>query len=471
MKKSLNYLILFFSISIILISCEKEVEISSIEKTPLLEILQSSFNANEYKKAIPYSFVINWSNPLMGFSEELETKYYEFPIIYTSNFNPNENQKGKFQKRKYNISYKLLVTESEEHEYKYYILKFYQENLKNISAIENNLLGNSNFTGYTHLLNNNGDIVFAKIFKKGIEDNKKFYNKEFKELSKKDKNFYAKIEEECTTVTIYHYTDNYIRWGNDPAIYVSTTYNGSTTETSCELYWLPDLEISGGGGGGEYSKTDDGGVYNNCVGSTCKYQINDVEITTVLDAPDSPIVDVTDFLKCFDTSKSAQLTIYVDQPIANQNDSWTKASGKAGHVFISLKQGSLTRSWGLYPEGDASPFNKSDPHAFGNNSQNEFDVSITTTINHASLLNIINDAENYNINYNLDSNNCTDYAIQAAGLVGINLPDPQSNWPNGSGSNPGAFGEAIRGMTLPSGMTRNITTGISAQHSSPSNCN
>lgn len=176
-------------------------------------------------------------------------------------------------------------------------------------------------------------------------------------------------------------------------------------------------------------------------------------------SPDNPITDIEEYLECFDTTQGATLTIYVNQPIANQDDAFSMDGGKAGHAFISLEQGSITRAFGLYPEGNATPFSPNDPFSFGNDQGEEFDVSISMPINFASLENIINDATNYNSNYDLNSNNCTDFVLDSAGLSGLNLPDPQGNWPNGSGSNPGAFGESLRDLNLPVGAARNNNGG------------
>jgi len=178
--------------------------------------------------------------------------------------------------------------------------------------------------------------------------------------------------------------------------------------------------------------------------------------------PDDPIANIDEYLNCFELNQGAQLTIYIDQPITNDPAAWTTGNGKAGHTFISLSQNGIRRTWGLYPAGNASPFDTTDPYRFGNNQNSEYDVSISLTIDKYALQNIIQDAANYDINYNLDSNNCTDYALQMAALTGLILPDPQSTWPGGGeGSNPGAFGQAIRNMALPGGVTRNNNGGIS----------
>jgi hypothetical protein len=49
--------------------------------------------------------------------------------------------------------------------------------------------------------------------------------------------------------------------------------------------------------------------------------------------------------------------------------------------------------------------------------------------------------------YDLNTHNCVDAAIQAAAACGISLPDTYQAWPlGGGGSNPGDFGEDLRGM-------------------------
>tara|TARA_B110001450_G_scaffold103304_1_gene97813 strand:+ start:436 stop:2022 length:1587 start_codon:yes stop_codon:yes gene_type:complete len=268
--------ILFFGISLLLWNCQTENEVIENNEPTLLEKLQNNFNLENFKEALPYDFEVNWNNTLKQYSQELETSYYEFPITYTSKFNPDEIIKS--QKSKYNISYKILITENEKQEYKYYVVKFYNENSKSTSHLEKNFAGSSDFSGFIHLLNKSGDIVFAKKFEGGIEDSKKFYNKEFKEKRNKDENLYARVDETCTTVTTHSWTDNYVRWGNETPILVSSTYNGSTTTESCESYWLPDLNIFGGGGSGLYIKSSSGGIYNDCNTPSCRYEIRDLAL-------------------------------------------------------------------------------------------------------------------------------------------------------------------------------------------------
>ena len=187
--------------------------------------------------------------------------------------------------------------------------------------------------------------------------------------------------------------------------------------------------------------------------------IEDYFASQIFIAPDNPIADMIEYLECFDTTQGAEITIFVNQPIAGEDDAFTSGSDKAGHAFISINQGGSIRVYGLYPEGSASPYNPNYPHAFGNNQGDAFDVSLSFSVNGPSLLNIVEDAETYSINYDLNSNNCTDYVLDVAALACITLPDPQGTWPNGQGSNPGAFGQALRGLTLLPGMTRDLDGG------------
>ncbi|QHI37373.1 hypothetical protein IMCC3317_27520 [Kordia antarctica] len=190
----------------------------------------------------------------------------------------------------------------------------------------------------------------------------------------------------------------------------------------------------------------------------------------VFEGPEVLVPNIRDYLDCFSLLESAEITIYVDQPVPNTDDTWVSTGDiKAGHSFVKIKQGNVTRVFGLYPAGDADPIAPNDPHAFGNNEGYEFHVSITFSVSGGALQQIISNANNYNQNYDLNNNNCTDYAIQTAQSVGLTLPDPQKSWLGGGGSSPGAFGQALRNMQLPNGMTRNTTGGNASANSGDCN--
>ena len=168
----------------------------------------------------------------------------------------------------------------------------------------------------------------------------------------------------------------------------------------------------------------------------------------VVDNPDNPIFDINEYLKCFDLTKEASFSVYVLEPNPGTGD--THDGSMVGHTFISLKQGSEIRTFGFYPVSDniAPVFNTSSDSVLGDDGvKNEsYSASITKTISNSELIQIIDKAKNYNKTYNLNTYNCTDFAIELGNLGGLNLPDSYGIWPFGGGSNPGTLGKHIRDL-------------------------
>jgi hypothetical protein len=84
-----------------------------------------------------------------------------------------------------------------------------------------------------------------------------------------------------------------------------------------------------------------------------------------------------------------------------------------------------------------------------------------------SVINFISQGNNTGYNYNLNSNNCTTFSINALGSAGINIPATNASWLGGSGYDPGDLGEDIRTMSLPSNMTRSTN---SSSHPNVGSC-
>ena len=57
--------------------------------------------------------------------------------------------------------------------------------------------------------------------------------------------------------------------------------------------------------------------------------------------------------------------------------------------------------------------------------------------------------------YDLNTYNCTDFAIESLNLIGLGVPDPVNWWwcSDGSHSNPGSLGEALRDLPILPGVT------------------
>ena len=285
-NKLTNFLkigILFFGISLLLWNCEKEEIISNPNQSNLLSKLQSKFNAESFKKAIPYEFGVLWNNENKKYHKELEKYYYEFPINFTNSFNPN-NFKSK-SVSKYSTIYKFFVIENENQEHSFYIYKTFTENInkktlknKNILFVEEEEVLN----GFNHILNNEGEIVYAEKIENGKKDENILFKKEFKKKKTKD-NYQSRMMEDCYTETTYHYVDNYLVWKingePDQWVFAGSILTGTSVSQVCESYWLPDLNIGGGGNSdGYYTNPGNSPAYKDCQSSSNKnYQGRYVE--------------------------------------------------------------------------------------------------------------------------------------------------------------------------------------------------
>ena len=120
---------------------------------------------------------------------------------------------------------------------------------------------------------------------------------------------------------------------------------------------------------------------------------------------------------------------------------------EANKPFIAITQGNFTRVLGFYPQGGVQPgINPNSAGVFLNDSNHPYDVSITQNINASQMGQLLNFITSTNQNYNLNSFNCTDFALGASSQCNLNLADAQGSWPFGGGSNPGDLGQDLRGM-------------------------
>lgn len=189
----------------------------------------------------------------------------------------------------------------------------------------------------------------------------------------------------------------------------------------------------------------------------------------IIDDPVISIGDMSDYLKCFNLNQNARIVFYVDQPTANSSEAWSINGGgsssggiiNAGHSYIAIQQGENRMVLGFYPETSVSNTQPSANGTFGNDENTEFDVSISVPITSAQLLGIIGYCET-GFSYDLNTFNCTDFVIQISNLAGLNLPESESTWSEGGGSNPGLLGQNIREMQLPTDAIRQTTTANSA---------
>jgi hypothetical protein len=167
----------------------------------------------------------------------------------------------------------------------------------------------------------------------------------------------------------------------------------------------------------------------------------------VVIGPDIKITDIVAFLNCINKTQPATISIYCLQPIVNNLASHDGTF--VGHTFISITQGGNKKVIGFYPVSNwITPIRPSGTSVYGNDTNQEYNTSISTTVNPSQLTSIISYiTTNASTKYNLNTYNCTDFGIGVGNLAGLNLPDGHGTWPGGAGSNPGALGQHIRGMT------------------------
>src|SRR5579872_5978876 len=90
-----------------------------------------------------------------------------------------------------------------------------------------------------------------------------------------------------------------------------------------------------------------------------------------------------------------------------------------------------------------------------------YNVSGSFTVDNAQFFNILNFVSQGNTPgylYNLNTNNCATFVINAMAQGGITLPRTVGTWFDGAGNDPGDLGEDLRKNNIP-GMTLNLLGG------------
>ena len=190
------------------------------------------------------------------------------------------------------------------------------------------------------------------------------------------------------------------------------------------------------------------------------------------------IGNIGDYNNCFDNVPGADhkytITLCVDQPAASSRSSWGYSSNGSsgssnggnpvdvGHSFVILTevtpQKTITRNVGFYPAGSVSPLEPTDVGQLNNNESHFYDVALTVTVTSSQFFGAINFINGYAGRlYDLNNNNCTNFALGAMSAAGINILTATGSWPGGSGKDPGDLGEDIRAMALSPNMLRSST--------------
>lgn len=182
----------------------------------------------------------------------------------------------------------------------------------------------------------------------------------------------------------------------------------------------------------------------------------------VIQSPKKPINDIIDYLKCFKPNPNCtySVTLAIDQPINGSGSSFNPANpSDVGHTFLIIKQecsdgSSVTRSLGFYPNASVvTPFNPTKPGILGNDENHNYNAQVTIQTNGTALMDllaiIISSVANnppHSPIYDLNTHNCTNWAVNVLGAWGTQVPTTGSEWPfsKGKGLNPGKIGEDIK---------------------------
>jgi len=214
-------------------------------------------------------------------------------------------------------------------------------------------------------------------------------------------------------------------------------------------------------------------------------------MTVVVGTAGTPIYDIQSYFKCFTNSPTIDytysVTLCISQPVPGTNTPWGFTNGgpagsssarnivNVGHTFLIFRENSagniITRNIGFYPQAMVTPPYPSDQGQLEDNGQTGYNISVTFTITNTQFFSMLNYAEignNPGYLYNLNSNNCTTFALHTLAAGDIILSPSQGTWPGGSGYDPGDLGQYAISLPLPPNATRNTVAG---PHPNTGTCN
>jgi hypothetical protein len=271
--------------------------------------------------------------------------------------------------------------------------------------------------------------------------------------------------------------------------YTISGYNYSPDDPDGGYYWSEDAGcdyeyISDAGGlGGTAGIGGSAGGGAGSVGPIAK----PVTATIVIAPGRSVIQSVPQYFQCFTnvggSDHTYTVTVCVDQPVPGTRTAWALTSGgisgtveannpiNTGHTFLILSESygstTITRNIGFYPSTIVYPPSAlTAPGQFNDDDTHPYNISGTLPVTNAQfyqILNFISSSNTPAFLYNLNSNNCTTFVLNAVAQAGIDLPRTYGNWPGGTGANPGDLGEDIRTGKIP-GMSLNTAPPINHQN-------
>lgn len=267
-----------------------------------------------------------------------------------------------------------------------------------------------------------------------------------------------------TCHTIYGY--------NYPANNPGDGYHWS--QTVCTSMNIPDRTDGEAGGG--YGSGGPGGGSGGSSGSSA--------LAPTVAPPYLVIKNLPDYLKCFDNTAGAtyQVTLGIDQPEPGTRTPWVwqgdGSSGSispidVGHTFLIFTEHkpngeTIVRNIGFYPSASVTPFSDPVLGVFNDDSFHNIDIGASFSVTNPLFFSMLSFVQSFQgRNYQVNTNNCTNFALFTLQAGHIYLPWTIGGWVGGLGVDPGDLGEDIRSHDY-QGMTRILTTG---QHTNEGFCN
>lgn len=149
---------------------------------------------------------------------------------------------------------------------------------------------------------------------------------------------------------------------------------------------------------------------------------------------------------------SYALLLQVKQPVPGRRRAFTHINN-VGHTFITLikynvDNSIVSRSFGFYPQKktllSGTPFHPGSASFFRDDTLHDWDEIVGKFITFKEFKKIIKVVKHYDGRmYDLNENNCTDFALNVALIGGIKIKDTRGGWPFGKGNNPANAGQSI----------------------------
>jgi len=248
-------------------------------------------------------------------------------------------------------------------------------------------------------------------------------------------------------------------------------------ETTCTTY-----DIGGGGADASYSSVSSGD-YSDVGGGG-----GGAASTIQIEPPTNPIGNIADYFKCFTnvggSDHTYTATLAVEQPDPGSRTPWglsgtgSSATGNpvnVGHTWLILTEttayGSTTRNVGFYPTGLITPLYPSNQGELNDDEATTYNIALTITVNNAqffNMLNFVSQGNNAGYMYDLNTNNCTTFTLNALRAGDIDISTKTGTWLNGGGDDPGDLGQDILSMPLSSNMSLQT---VSNYHPNLGSCN